>query len=144
MSFPGLSQVSPWYTLHLEARVVPSLDLSFLDQATPIVKPLSRPLTEPDVVVAPSTVSHLLSFDLLSLSTIQKDAFHATMTVLQSASLDPEVEIFLYGVTHRAPEVFYSIEHVVKENAQVISELEKLREKKFQYEQSKLSTDQSI
>ena len=44
-------------------------------------------------------------------------------------------------ITH---EVFSSIEHVVKENAQVISELEKLREKKFEYEQSKLSTDQSI
>ena len=144
MSFPGLSQVSPWSTLHLEAGAVPSLDLSFLDQVTPIVEPLSRPLTEPDVVVTSSTISHLLSFDLLSLSTIQKDAFHATMTVLQFASLDPEVEISIYGVIHCAPEVFSSIEHVVKENDQVISELEKLREKKSQYEQSKLSTDQSI
>ena len=52
------------------------------------------------------------------------------MAVLQSASLDPEAEIFLYGVTHRAPKVFSSIKHVVKENAQVISKLEKLREKK--------------
>ena len=53
------------------------------------------------------------------------------MAVLQSASLDPEVEIFLYGVTHHALEVFSSIEHVVKENAQVIYELKKLREKKI-------------
>ena len=82
--------------------------------------------------------------DLLSLSTIQKDAFHATMVVLQSASLNPEAEIFLFGVTHHAPEVFSSIEHVVKEKAQVISKLEKLREKKSEYEQSKLSIDQSI
>ena len=67
------------------------------------------------------------------------------MVVLQSTSLDPEVEIFLYGVTHRVPEVFSSIEHLVKENAQVISELEKLRErKKYEYKQSKLSNDQSI
>ena len=41
-----LSQVSPWSTLHLEARVVPSLDLSFLDQATPHVEPPSKPPTE--------------------------------------------------------------------------------------------------
>ena len=68
--------------------------------------------------------------DLLSLSTIQKDAFHVAMAVLQSASLDPEAEIFLSGVTHYAPKVFSSIEHLVKENAQMISELEKLREKK--------------
>ena len=37
---------------------------------------------------------------------------------------------FLYGVIHRALKVFSSIEHVVKENDQVIYELEKLREKK--------------
>ena len=52
------------------------------------------------------------------------------MVVLQSASLDLEVGTFLYGVTHRALEVFSSIEHVVKENAQEIYELEKLMEKK--------------
>ena len=66
------------------------------------------------------------------------------MAVLQSVSLDPEAKIFLSRVTPRAHEVFSSIEHVVKENAQVISELEKLREKKSKDEQSKLSTDQSI
>ena len=66
------------------------------------------------------------------------------MEVLQSPSLDPEVEIFLYGFIHRSLEVFSSIKHVVKENAQVIFELEKLREKKSKYKQSKLSTDQSI
>ena len=66
------------------------------------------------------------------------------MPVLQSTSLDPKAEIFLYEVKHRVPEVFSSIEHVVKENAQVISKLEKLREKKFEYKQSQLSTDQSI
>ena len=51
------------------------------------------------------------------------------MTVLQFASLDHEAQIFLSRVTHRAPEVFSSIENVVKENAQVI----------YEYEQSKLS-----
>ena len=101
-----------------------------MDQATPHIEPPSRPPTEPDVVVARSTISHLLTLDLLSLTTIQKDAFHAVMAVLQSTSLDPEAEIFLYGFTHRTPEVFSSIKHVVKENVQVISELEKLREKK--------------
>ena len=127
--------------MHLEVRAVPSLDISFLDQATPHVEPPSRPPTEPNVVVTRSAISHLLSLDLLSLSTIQKDAFHAAMTVLQYVSLDLEVVIFLSRVTHHAPEVFSSIEHVVKENAQVIYELEKLREKKSKYEQSKLSTD---
>ena len=52
------------------------------------------------------------------------------MTVLQSSSLDLEAKIFLYAVTHRAPKVFSSIEHVVKENAQMISKFEKSREKK--------------
>ena len=122
--------MSPWSTLHLEVGAFPSLDLSFLDQATPHVESPYRPPIVLDVVVARSTISHLLSLDLLSISTIQKDAFHATMVVLQSSSLDPKAEIFLYGVTHRALEVFSSIEHVVKENAQVISQLEKLREKK--------------
>ena len=117
--------------MHLEARAIPSLYLSFRDQATPHVKPPpSRPPIEPDVDVACSTINYLLSLDLLSLSTIQKDAFHAAMAVLQSASRNPEVEIFLSRVTHHAPEVFSSIDHVVKENGQAISELEKFREKK--------------
>ena len=102
-----------------------------MDQTIPHVEPPSKPLTKLDVVVARSTISHLLSLDLLSLSTIQKDYFQAAMAVLQSASLDPEVEIFLYGVSHRFLEVLSSIEHVVKKNAQVIYELEKLREKKI-------------
>ena len=53
------------------------------------------------------------------------------MAVLQSVSLDHEAEIFLSRVTHRASKVFSSIEYVVKENAQLISKLEKLREKKI-------------
>ena len=77
-----LSHVSSWTTLYLEARVVHSLDLSFLDQTTPHIEPPSRPHTEPDVAVAYSTISHLLNLDLLSLFTIQKDAFHAAMVVL--------------------------------------------------------------
>ena len=77
-----LSQVPPWSTLHLEVGAIPSLYLSFLDQATPHVKPLSKPPTEPDVAVAHSTISHLLSLDLLFLSIIQKYAFHAAMAVL--------------------------------------------------------------
>ena len=110
-----------------------------MDQATPHVEPPSRSPTKSDVAISHSTISHLLSLDLLSLSTIQKDAFHVAMVVLQSASLNVEAEIFFYGVTHCAPDAFYSIEHIG-----VISKLEKLREKKSEYEQSKLSTDQSI
>ena len=111
-----LSLVSSWSTLHLEAGAIPSLDLSFMDQATPHVEPPSRPLIELNVVVARSTISHQLSLDLLSLSSIQKDAFHTTIAVLQSASLEPEVGAFISWVIHHAPEVFSSIEHVVKEN----------------------------
>ena len=66
------------------------------------------------------------------------------MAVLQSFSLDLEAKIFLSRVTHRDLEVFSSIEHVVKQNAQVISEMEKLTEEKSEYEQSKLSSGQSI
>ena len=125
--------VSFWSTLHLEARAVPSLDLSFLDQATPHVEPPSRPSTESDVVVVHSTISHLLSLDLLSLSIVQKNAFHAAMVVLQFTSLEPEARAFISRVIHHVPEVFSSIKHMVKENAQVISELEKLREKISEY-----------
>ena len=88
-----------------------------MDQDAPHVEPPSRPYAELNVAFAHSTISHLLSLDLLSLSTIQKDAFHAVMAVLQSASLDPKAGIFLSRVTHRASEVFSSIEHVVKKNS---------------------------
>ena len=93
-----LSQVSPWSTLHLEVGDFPSLDLSFLDflnQVTPHVEPPSIPLIEPNVVVASSNISHLLSMDLFTLSTIQKDSFHVAMEILQSVSLDLEAKIFL-------------------------------------------------
>ena len=67
---------------------------------------------------------------ILSLSSIKKDAFHIAMVVLQSASLKSEDKAFIYGVIHSAIEVFSSIVHVVKENAQVMYELEKLKGKK--------------
>ena len=63
------------------------------------------------------------------------------MAVLQSTSLNPKAGTFLSRVIHHDPKVFSSIEHLVKENAQVISKVEKLREKKSKYEQSKLSTN---
>ena len=67
------------------------------------------------------------------------------MAVLQYVSLGHEAGAFIYGIINRAPIVVSSIEHVVKENAQVVSKLEELRErKKSEYEQSKLSTYQSI
>ena len=72
----------------------------------------------------------MLILDLLSLSTVQNNAFRVAMVVLQYASLEPEAGAFIYGVIHRAPEVFSSIKNVVKENAQVMYELEKLRKKK--------------
>ena len=107
-----------------------------MDRATPYVKPLSRPHTEPDVDVACSTISHPMILDLLSLSSIQKDVFHKVMAVLQSGSLEPKDGSFIYGVIHRAHEVFSSIVHVVKENAQVMFDLEKLKRKKiYGYEQ---------
>ena len=117
-----LSQVFPWSTLHLEAGAVPSLDLSFLDQAIPYVESSSRLHAKPNVVVARSSISHLLSLDLLSISTVHKNAFHATMAMLQFASLEPEAKAFIYGILNHVPTVFSSMEHVVKENAQVISE----------------------
>ena len=58
------------------------------------------------------------------------------MAVLQFASLQLEVGAFISGVMHHAPEVFSSIVHVIKENAQVMYEFEKLKGKKSEYEQS--------
>ena len=72
----------------------------------------------------------------------KKNAFHAVMAVLQSATLEPEAKAFIYGIISRALAVFSSIEHVVKENSQVISKFEEFRgKKKSEYERSKLSTD---
>ena len=51
----------------------------------------------------------MLSLDLLSLSTVQKNAFHVAMVVLQYASVESEAGAFIYGVIHHAPEVFSSI-----------------------------------
>ena len=138
-----LSEVSPWSTLHLKAGAVPSLDLSFLDQATPHVEPPSRPPTELDVVVALSTISHLLSLGLFSLSIVQKTCFSCGYGNI-TASLEPKAGAFISRVINRAPKLFSSIEHVVTENAQVIFELEELMGKKYEYEQFKLSTNQSI
>ena len=79
--------------------------------------------------------------DLLSISNVQKDAFHMAMAMLQSTSLEPKAGAFISRVIHHALEVFSSIEHVVKENVKVMFELEKLKGEKSAYEQSKLSTD---
>ena len=117
VSYLYRSQVSTWFALHLKKGVVPSLDLSFMDQVTPHVELPSRPPIKSDVAVAHSTISHLLSLDLLFLSTVQKNAFHVAMAVLQSTSLEPKARAFISRVINRAPKVFSSIEHVVKENA---------------------------
>ena len=53
------------------------------------------------------------------------------MAVLQFVSLEHEARDFISKVINCTPKVFCSIEHVVKEDAQVISELEELRGKKF-------------
>ena len=53
--------------------------------------------------------------------------FHTVMVVLQCASLEHEVGAFISRVMHHAPEIFSSLDHMVKENAQVMPELEKLR-----------------
>ena len=52
------------------------------------------------------------------------------MAALQSASLELEAGAFVSRVIHRALEIFSSLKHVLKENAQVMSKLEKLRGKK--------------
>ena len=130
--------------MNLEVGAVPSLYFSFFYQATPHIEPSSIPPTELDVVVACSTINHLLSLDLLSLSTIQENVFHVAMAMLQSASLEPEARALISRIINLAPAIFSSIEHVVKENAQVMFELEELRWKKSEYEQSKLSIYQSI
>ena len=49
------------------------------------------------------------------------------MVVLQSTSLEPKDGAFIYRIINCAPMVFSSIEHVIKENAQVMYELGKLR-----------------
>ena len=69
--------------------------MSFLDHTPSIFQSLVRPPSELYVAVARSIVSHLLSLDLLSLSTNQKDAFHVALTLLASASKVPQSKVFI-------------------------------------------------
>ena len=82
LPFPIL-QASPRSAFQVKAKIDMPLDLSFLDQTTPFLKSLVRPLSDSNVTVTRSIVSHFLSLDILSLSPIQKDNFCVALAMLE-------------------------------------------------------------
>ena len=55
-------------SLSVQVEIDIPLDLSFLDQTTPALQYLARPPNDSDVAAIRSTMNHLLSLDMLSLS----------------------------------------------------------------------------
>ena len=94
LSFPFL-QASPRPAFQVEAKIDIPLDLSFLGQTTLALKFLVCPPSDLDVAAPRSILSHLLSLDLLSLSTNQKNAFCGALVVLESAS-QIEAKAFIF------------------------------------------------
>ena len=104
------------------------LDLSFLDQKTPAPQSLVHPPpSDSDVVTAPSTMSHLLGLDLLSLSTSQKDAFCVALNVLVSASKVPQSKVFISEALSQTHSIFPALDCAFKFNMEMSSKLDALK-----------------
>ena len=71
---------------------------------------LVRPPSDLDVVVARSTVSHLLSLDMLSLITSKKDAFCVALILLESTSQMLKAKAFISKVLAETSHIFSSMD----------------------------------
>ena len=91
----SILQVSSRSNFQIEVETDLSLDLSFLDHTTPTPQSSVRLPSDLDVATTCSTMSHLLGLDMLSLSTIQNNAFSIVLKVLASASKVPQSKIFI-------------------------------------------------
>ena len=80
-----------------------------------------------DVVASCSTVSHFLGLDLLSLSTIHKDAFCATLVVLASASKVPQYKVVISEALAETSSVFPALDRAVNSNMEISSKLDVLK-----------------
>ena len=105
-----------------------SLVLSFLDQTTPAPQSLVHPPpSDSDVVAGPSTMSHLLGLDLLSLSTSQKNAFCVALNVLVSASKVTQSKVFISETLSHTPSIFPALDCALKFNMEMSSKLDALK-----------------
>ena len=72
-------------------------------------------------------MSHLLGLDLLSLSTKQKDAFFASLTVLVSASKVPQSKVFISKALAQTSSIFPALDRALKSNMEISSTLDALK-----------------
>ena len=83
-----------------------------------------HPLSESDVAVARFTMSHFLGLDLLSLSTIQKDAFYAALAVLASTSKVSQYLVFISEALTQTSSIFPALDSSLKSNKEISSKLD--------------------
>ena len=91
------------------------------------------------MVVVHSTMSHLLSLDLLSLTINQKDAFYATLALLESTTQVLETIAFIYEAFAQTSSIFSSMDCVVKSIVEIVSKLDALKEKNMDFDHSILT-----
>ena len=96
------------------------------------------PHSDLGVDVARSIVNHFLGFDLLSLSTSQKDAFCATLAVLESASKVPQFNVFISKALTQTYFIFLTLDIALKSNMEISSKLNGLKGQKIEFEEAQL------
>ena len=128
--------------LSSRGRDIP-FDFFFLDQTTPALKSLVCPLNDSDVATSCSIVSHFLRLDLLSPSSNQKDAFHVALAMLESISQMCKAKAFISNALAQTSYIFSSIDCAVKSNAEIVSKLDALKEKKVEFDHSLLAKKQA-
>ena len=88
-------------------------------------------------------MSYFLGLDLLSLFTIQKDAFCATLVVLASASKVPQSKIFISKALTHTSFVFPALDRALKSNMEISSKLYALKRQKTEFDQAQLAKKQA-
>ena len=79
-------------------------------------------------------MSHFLGLDLFSLSTNQKDAFYAALAVLALASKVPQSKVFILEALAQTSSIFPTLDHALKSNREIFSNLDALKEQKIEFE----------
>ena len=98
-----------------------------------------HPPCNSNMAAARSIVSHLLSLDLLSLISRQKDAFCVALAVLVSASQVSKSKVFISEALAQTSYIFPSL----KSNMEISSKLDALKRKKIEFELTLLAKMQA-
>ena len=102
-----------------------------------------HPLSNSDLAASRSIVSHLLSLDLLSLISRQKDAFYVALAVLVYASQVSKSKVFISEALAQTSYIFHSLDHALKSNMEISSKLDALKRKKIEFELTLLAKKQA-